>query len=176
VRLWQSLSLRAQRQFLRHGSRYWDVHRHRIPPGAAATIAALRQSGQLSVHRGRLRLAQASGEPRSQIGEGAAVAFLHVDRVIDCTGMQLDISKVPSRLVRAMTVQGRIRAGQHGIGFETDEDGCVIDAGGGADARVRALGSARIGQRWESIAVPELRQQAAVIAGGLVAMLGERRA
>ena len=58
--LWEQLPERDQRLFLRHVSRYWEVHRHRVPPRTARRIAALTSAGRLTVHRGRI--AAASGE------------------------------------------------------------------------------------------------------------------
>ena len=42
-RLWQHLSKRDRRQFLRHLQPWWDTHRHRLAPGihCAAAMAAL---------------------------------------------------------------------------------------------------------------------------------------
>src|SRR5690606_37202768 len=53
--LWQSLDDSQRRRFLRHAVRYWDIHRHRIAPEVAATLDALRASGQLQVTAGRLQ-------------------------------------------------------------------------------------------------------------------------
>jgi uncharacterized NAD(P)/FAD-binding protein YdhS len=39
-RLWRRLPLADQRLFLRHVARYWEVHRHRMPPQTARRIAA----------------------------------------------------------------------------------------------------------------------------------------
>jgi uncharacterized NAD(P)/FAD-binding protein YdhS len=39
--LWQSLSGDEQRRFLRHARPWWDVHRHRIAPEVAATVARM---------------------------------------------------------------------------------------------------------------------------------------
>lgn len=47
--------------------------------------------------------------------------------------------------------------------MDTDETGAVISADGRPDPRLYAIGSVRRGQLWESIAVPELRQQAAAL-------------
>ncbi len=47
--LWQRLSPADQRLFLRHVARYWEVHRHRMPPATAQRITALRIAGRLRV-------------------------------------------------------------------------------------------------------------------------------
>jgi uncharacterized NAD(P)/FAD-binding protein YdhS len=52
--LWEQLSLPDKRLFLRHVARYWEVHRHRVPPATARRIDQLRSAGRLSVQRGRI--------------------------------------------------------------------------------------------------------------------------
>ena len=37
-----------QRTFLRLAARYWEVHRHRMPPATARRVDALRSAGRLS--------------------------------------------------------------------------------------------------------------------------------
>lgn len=50
------------------------------------------------------------------------------------------------------------------LGFDVDSDGRVIDSAGVPSDSIRAVGPLRIGAEWESIAIPELRRQAARIA------------
>jgi uncharacterized NAD(P)/FAD-binding protein YdhS len=57
-----------------------------------------------------------------------------------------------------------VRPGPHGIGLDTDPAGALVDAGGRADPRLSTLGSVRIGRLWESVAIPELRVRAALLA------------
>src|ERR1039457_242418 len=52
--LWQRLPIRDKRLFLRHVARYWEVHRHRMPPATARRITELRCTGRLSVLQGRI--------------------------------------------------------------------------------------------------------------------------
>ena len=52
--LWQRLTPEDQRLFLRHVARYWEVHRHRMPPATAQRITALRMAGRLRVLPGRI--------------------------------------------------------------------------------------------------------------------------
>ena len=45
--LWQRLPLQDRRLFLRHVARYWEIHRHRMPPATARRITELRITGLL---------------------------------------------------------------------------------------------------------------------------------
>ena len=49
--LWRSMAPEQKRRFLRHARVYWDVHRHRMAPEIERALAALLQSGRLSVSR-----------------------------------------------------------------------------------------------------------------------------
>ena len=46
--LWRRLPDRDKRLFVRHVARYWEVHRHRMPPATARRITELRCTGRLS--------------------------------------------------------------------------------------------------------------------------------
>src|ERR1039458_7116521 len=51
--LWRRLPDRDKRLFVRHVARYWEVHRHRMPPATARRLTELRCTGRLSVLPGR---------------------------------------------------------------------------------------------------------------------------
>ncbi|HEX7326787.1 MAG TPA: FAD/NAD(P)-binding protein [Rhodanobacteraceae bacterium] len=171
ARLWQSLSPTDQQRFLRHAARQWDVHRHRIPRSAAATVQKLLATGQLQRHAARIAAVASAGNRLTvslQPRRGNAHT-LRADCLIDCIGIQPDLRKVDAPLVRNMFASGSIRRGPHGIGLATGAAGEVLDANGKPQPRMYALGSVRIGSLWESVAVPELRKQAAAIAARLLA-------
>jgi uncharacterized NAD(P)/FAD-binding protein YdhS len=169
VHLWQTLGVDDQRRFLRHVARYWDVHRHRIPAPVAAQLQAMREAEQLHDHRARpVAIAVHGTRLRVVLDQHGAHEDLIADRVIDCTGMQPNLRRVSDPLVCSLLAIGRIRPGAHGIGLDTDATGAVVAADGEPDPRLYAIGSVRRGQLWESIAVPELRQQAAALARTII--------
>ena len=81
--------------------------------------------------------------------------------VIDCTGPQLDWSRSRQPLLRGLLEQGDLRPPPHGHRGRRRR---------AAPRRpgVFALGNPLIGQLWESVAIPEIRDQAAVIAAQTV--------
>jgi uncharacterized NAD(P)/FAD-binding protein YdhS len=165
--LWQTLSASDQRRFLRIVARYWDVHRHRIPPSAATTLDTLLESGQMKKHKGRVgSVAWRDNRLDVQIADSAGrhSAAISADRIIDCTGLQGDIRRVRDPLIMFLLERGLIRQGAHGIGIDTDPHGAIVARDGKINPHLYTLGSARIGQLWESIAVPELRLQADAVA------------
>lgn len=171
VRAWQTLSIADQQRFLRHAARYWDVHRHRIPATVYERVNRLQDSGQVRLHRGRpSSVSWRDGRFAIAIDSQGTRTPLQADRVIDCTGMQPDIRRVNDPLVRALRDGGLLRPGAHGIGLDTDASGALVAADGSVRRQIHVIGSLRRGQLWESIAVPELRLQAAVIARRIVGL------
>ncbi|MBD0268782.1 MAG: FAD/NAD(P)-binding protein [Cyanobacteria bacterium Co-bin8] len=172
--LWQQLPRPEQRRFMRHLNPYWDVHRHRIAPEIGETIQTLRESGQLTVAAGRILSYQPTAD-------GVAVTFRHrrsinqesviVSRVINCTGVQVDYGRSPQPLIASLRDQGLIRPNNLGLGLDTAPDGAVLDAQGQRSSLLYTLGTARKGQLWESIAVPELREQAQLLASTVLQSL-----
>ncbi|SBV37269.1 conserved hypothetical protein [uncultured Stenotrophomonas sp.] len=169
--LWQSLSPGDQRRFLRHVVRYWDVHRHRIAVPVHAQLMELRRQGRLHLHRGRLE---------TVIAEGACVHLtaldpqrcpfqLDVQCVINATGVEMRAQAMRNALLQQLLGSGIARPGPHGIGVDSSIDGSLLDADGVADPRIRVVGSLRIGTLWESLAIPELRTEAAQAAQALLA-------
>ena len=92
-RLWEQLPEADQRLFLGHVARYWEVHRHRVPPETARRAAALTSACRLSVRRGRVTEATGQrGGVRVRIDHGGSSADLAVGWVVNCTGPASDIT------------------------------------------------------------------------------------
>ena len=170
--LWLTLSHEDQRRFLRHAVRYWDVHRHRIAPQVHAQLTALQASGQLRMHRGRLQTVAREGE-RIRVTlmmRDRRTQELDVDRIVNATGVEMRAQLMRNPLLSDLLGKGNARPGMHGIGIDTCAEGELVDAQGRNLAGVAVVGSLRIGQLWESIAVPELRGQAENAARRLLAL------
>lgn len=171
--LWQSLDDRQRRRFLRHAVRYWDIHRHRIAPQVAATLDALRVRGQLRVTAGRL--CSITADP----GGGSHVHFrprhacrehmLRADWIVNATGVETNIDLRPGALLAALRERGLVLPGPQGLGVASSGIGHVIGGRGRPDPALYVLGALRIGDLWESIAIPELREQARQIADDILA-------
>jgi len=169
--LWRSLDAVERRRFLRHAVRCWDVHRHRIAPEVATTIEAMRGDGRLEVVAGRLRAITADPaggscihfRPRHEVREHMRRA----DWIVNASGVETNIDLHPDRLLQAMRERRLVLPGPLGIGLATDGAGHVVDGRGRADPRLFAIGALRIGDLWESIAIPELREQAREIAAAI---------
>ena len=165
--LWQQLGRVEQRRFLRHVTPYWDVHRHRIAPEMGDVVREMLESGQLTITAGRIQDYQAAPD-------GVAVTVrdrqtqtnrvLQVSRAVNCTGVQIDYRQLPQPPIANLRAQGLIRPNDIGLGLDTAADGAVLDARGNRSSLLYTLGTPRRGDLWETIAVPELRDQARALA------------
>jgi len=171
--LWQSLDDSQRRRFLRHAVRYWDIHRHRIAPEVAATLDALRASGQLKVTAARLQAITADPARGSHVHfrprHGQREHMLRADWIVNATGVETNIDLRPGTLLQALRERGLILPGPQGLGVASSGIGHVFDRSGRPDPALYVLGALRIGDLWESIAIPELREQAAEIAADILA-------
>lgn len=168
IPLWQRLSPDAQRRFLRHLRPWWDVHRHRVPPQAAARIETLKAEGRLRIIAGEVAGAEnLKRGVRVEYRQRSGFARHHLDvaGIVNCTGGDAKLAGV---LLDQVTHAGLARANANGIGLDIDAQSRVIDAEGRAHADLFALGPITQGAFWESTAVPDIRVWAASIAAELV--------
>ena len=167
--LWQGLTHDEQRRFLRHGRPWWDVHRHRIAPEVAATVAAMVGAGQLEIVAGKIASARdiqegveveyrRRGSPRSR-SEIFAYAF-------NCTGPLHSVTRSKDPLLRSLLDAGQVRPDHLGIGLD-------VDGTCRAGEHLWAMGPLTKGRYWEIIAVPDIREQAAAVAEDITRELGK---
>jgi uncharacterized NAD(P)/FAD-binding protein YdhS len=168
--LWQSLDGERQRRFLRHARPWWDVHRHRVAPQVARTIAQLIGEGRLEIVAGRVISARETEDGlevdfrRRSAGTGQTMHFAYA---FNCTGPLHSIGRTKDPLLRSLFDSGHIRPDHLGIGLDVDDRSRST----GAD-RLWALGPLTKGRYWEIIAVPDIREQAAAVAEDIEKELG----
>ena len=173
--LWQRLSPADQRVFLRHVARYWEVHRHRMPPATAQRITALRIAGRLRVLPARVTgVTEDAGQLRVSVAAGGAVSQLAAGWLINATGPGTDITATPDPLLRDLLSRGQARPDRHRLGIDASPDGAVLDSAGTPSATLFTLGPTLRGLRYETTAIPEIRDQAAALAGQLTTALAAR--
>jgi uncharacterized NAD(P)/FAD-binding protein YdhS len=166
--LWHGLDRDEQGRFLRHGRPWWDVHRHRIAPEVADTIARMVADGHLEIVAGRIIEARKDedgvavdfrrrGSPKVQ-----SMTFSHV---FNSTGPLHAMTRTKDALLRSLLDAGEVRPDLLDIGLEIDE-GCR------AGEHLWAMGPLTKGHYWEIIAVPDIREQAAAVADDIQRELG----
>jgi uncharacterized NAD(P)/FAD-binding protein YdhS len=166
--LWLRLPLEEKKRFRRHLQRKWDVARHRMAPPIADVIASELRNGTLDIREGHLMAIDASpAGARITVRAHDESKSFYADRVINCTGPSMNYRRVSSTLLQNLFRRGLVTSGDLGTGFHCSQDGAVIDAGGHASEIIFNLGPGRLGDLLESIAVPEIRQQAVELASTL---------
>ncbi len=169
--LWLVLPLVEQRRFRRHLQRRWDVVRHRMAAPIANIIEAELAARTLVVEEGHLLAVHSEGK-------GASVSYraetevknILTARVINCTGPSMNYRRVNSPLLASLFAQGITTPGPLGGGLGSTRSGALIEARGKASEFLFNLGPGRLRTLLESIAIPEIRQQAVEVA----AILAER--
>lgn len=170
--IWQQWSPAQRASFLRHGRNLWNIHRHRVPPQVGSQLDELIAQGTLTIHAGRVLSAEATAQ-------GVKVNWLPKDdnqpqqfdvaRVINCTGPNRDYSRVNTPLITSLRKGGWLTPDPLRLGWVTDIDGRLIGVAGNSVAGLYTIGPLRIADLWESIAIPEIRVQAAALANVLIA-------
>jgi uncharacterized NAD(P)/FAD-binding protein YdhS len=170
--LWLRLPIQEKKRFRRHLQHRWDVVRHRMAPPIADVIESELRNGTLEIREGHLQSIDSS-PAGAHITLRDSESF-HADRVINCTGPSMNYRRVPSTLLQNLFKRGLVTSGPLGAGFHCSQDGAVIDTDGRASEIIFNLGPGRLGDLLESIAIPELRQQAVELASTLVDRMRQR--
>lgn len=171
--LWQGLDGADQGRFLRHARAWWDVHRHRIAPEVAATIARMIAECRLEITAGRILAArtQQDGIDVDLRKRGTDTTNTErFDYVFNCTGPLGAIARTRDPLLRSLLDKQLIAPDGLGMGVEVDERSRIR-----ASPPLWALGPLTKGKFWEIVAVPDIRNQAAAVAADIAKELGHDR-
>lgn len=180
--LWASLDERERRRFLMHLRSFWETHRHRTAPEAAAAILEMRREGQLRILAGRLVECNPAPDALRVVlrlrgrTESAGLISLHPSMIINCTGPETNLERVGEPLIVNLRQRGLIRSDRLGLGLDVDAQGAVWPVSGDVSKWLYALGPLRKGSLWETTAVPELRVQAEDLARHIAERLSPERA
>lgn len=162
-RLWLRFSTDDQRRFLRHLRHKWGVARHRAPSESMAVVNRAIGTGNLEVLKGRIFRIDVTEKQGFRVfyknEKGFETSFV-TGVLINCTGPEPDFSKTTSVLVKQLIQSGLIQGHALAYGLKAPENGELSEG-------FFTLGPPLKGVLWESTAVPEIRLQAAVLAGKL---------
>jgi uncharacterized NAD(P)/FAD-binding protein YdhS len=162
ARLWQKLSNRQRRQFLRHVRWLWEASRHRLAPASAQAIEQLRDEGRLQVQAARvLRVEEVSPLRITLRGRASQlVSTLESDLVIQATGLDTAVAYTEHELLCGLLEQGLAIADPLQMGVVAQPDGQLINRSGQPQRGLFAIGSLLRGSLWECTAMPEIRRAA----------------
>ena len=159
--VWCDLPEPERARFLRHLRPYWDIHRHRMAPPAAATIQNLLGSGGLRIVRGRVREVERRPGDATVTFDNRATGVpetMEVQRVIYATGLQGQ--RAGMGLLPNLLAAGQAQLDRQELGLAVTKSLAVIDAQGNPARNLWALGPIVRGVFWECLAVPDIRVQA----------------
>ncbi|HYD14556.1 MAG TPA: FAD-dependent oxidoreductase [Allosphingosinicella sp.] len=168
--LWGAADEAERRRFLRHLRPWWDVHRHKLAPAVGATIEAMRAEARLAVAAGRLVSVdpvEGGVEVRFRLRGHEEIEQLRAARIVNCTGPELGIARAGEPLLDVLLAKGAIREDALGIGVDVDLECRAIGADGAASETLSVIGPVTRGTFWESVAVPDIKVQAARVAARL---------
>jgi uncharacterized NAD(P)/FAD-binding protein YdhS len=143
-----------------------------MAPPVAARIEQMRAAGRLEIAAGRLIGAEGAGGAVTvawrERGDGSETRKVF-GRVINCTGSGSNMRGAHAGLIRALIERGEARIDCLGLGLDVDGTGRLHAGDGALQPNLFALGPITRGAFWESMAVPDIRIQAASLAERLVA-------
>ncbi len=167
-KIWQNFDIDDKKKFLNRVRHLWGVARHRLPIHIYDFIQQLRIERRLVIMKGNLIAV-------NEINKDVFVTYfdgkkkeekpIKVSRVINCTGPSLDITQSDNPLISALVRKGMIRPDALHLGIDCNADGTVINTDQKNSQTLFTIGGSMRGLLWESTAVPELRVQAAALAG-----------
>jgi uncharacterized NAD(P)/FAD-binding protein YdhS/predicted metal-dependent enzyme (double-stranded beta helix superfamily) len=171
ARLWQAMTDRERSKFIARLRPFWEVHRHRMAPRIAETIDQLRRNGSVLLQPGSVVAADASPagvriDVRPRGGDRPLSGTYHW--VVNCTGPAPSNRPEASPVIGSLLVHGWVRRDRLSLGLDVNADGQTIAANGSITPDLSVVGTLRKPLVWESTAVPELRQQAALVAARIL--------
>lgn len=153
VSIWQTMTTKDQLRVIKKYLWLWNMHRHRFAPHLAAMIDRLKSEGRLTLNKGRVNKAidSANGITLDVRGHGSLEFLL----AFKCVGPSYKITDQP--LMQKLIAKNMVSAHANGYGLSVAADYSAAE-------NVFVLGPPLFGHYLETVAVPDLRHQAAAVA------------
>ena len=166
--LWHALPAPERARFLRHARWAWERARHRMPPALAHAVQALERAGRFRRVAGRVTAAGPEHDRiRLRYTHAGAQASLLTDMAIQTIGLDTDLRTTAHPLMRQLVTNGHVTPDPFGLGCQATPEGQLCREGRPWGC-LFAIGSLLRGARWESVAMPEIRLEARMIAAQLL--------
>tara|TARA_R110002073_G_scaffold327238_1_gene507718 strand:+ start:441 stop:1880 length:1440 start_codon:yes stop_codon:yes gene_type:complete len=168
--LWKDLSLDERTLFLKKYSADWNVIRHRIAGPIHDAITDALDCGQLTITAATIESLTAGehGIEIQMVDREGSPKRIEGDLVINCTGPKSRFSDSALPLYRNLFDRGLAKPDAMDMGIAVADDFTVLDSDDVPVPFLHAIGPILKGTLWESIAVPELRQQAYLVAQSIL--------
>ena len=172
--LWRDLPAAEKRRVVHRLLPFWDVHRFRIAPQSAASLAQARGEGRLTVARSAvtgLTLCE-DGRLLAELRRGEAQERRPFDAVVLCTGPERDVARNP--LVAALLAGGTARRDAVGLGLAVDRGSRVLGAAGEPQPGLWAFGPMTRGSFGEMTGAADIAQHIEAVVDALLAPAGRQ--
>ena len=168
---WAGLDIWQKKRFTRHIQVIWDIHRHRLAMGVANDVNRLLGAGQIKILKGRIINIEEEGNMAKityrRRGENIN-SQLDVAYVFNCTGPNFNLKTLDNELLRNLNASGFICPHEFGVGVKTSNIYNVVDASDKVLDNVYIMGPILKPQLFETVAVPELRNEVKDIADKII--------
>lgn len=157
--LWFNWSEEEKADFWKRHLRWWNVHRHRMAPEISEELQSFLTGGRLEIVASRILKFETADQ---RIRVSTESAEFEADLVINSTGYK---SFESSELFMSLRDYSLVDEGPLGLGIRSNfPDFEVLGSSGEVIENFYAIGPVLLGERFETTAIPELREQAASIA------------
>lgn len=154
-----------KRAFVQNHRQRWGAARHRIPAHIHERVIGAIHDGRLIVVKAAVkRMEPTESGIRVVVEDEGRVTEIAAGMVLNCTGPQESCTRDPSPLLSDLLSQGLIQADDVDLGVRASANYAVIGKDGAASKWLFAIGPMLRGSLWETVAVPEIREQASAIA------------
>ena len=170
--LWIGMDEPLRRSFVDRYRHVFDIHRHRVAAEIARDLDGWIREGRLVVLAAAMERVDRAPDGGLRIlarpGAGASPGGTwDVDWIVVAVGPNTDPAANP--LLGAAIRDGLLRPGPLGLSIDSDPVTCrVLGPNGQAGLPAYAIGALRRGVLWETLAIPEIREQSATIARELL--------
>lgn len=160
--LWQGLPLHERQKFLHRLRRWYDVHRHRMPPQAAAVLERGQDMGCFTTRSGDLTSVIRDGDDLVAAFETRdGRAEFRCRHILLATGPDFRDYAAHQRFLLAMNREGLIQSDPLGLGLACDTAGRALSAAGTPNTSLFIAGPPARPAFGELTGVPEIATQAA---------------
>ncbi len=156
VKLWQAMTVKDKKRFVRHLLPYWNIHRHRVHTGIADLLAQMESAKQLHIMAGRVLKVEGDKVVIKLRGQDHTLQ-LNAQWLINCMGPSMHPVSQP--LLAALLKRGLATLDESKLGLALCRNGRLIDEKGNISSILCAIGPLRRATEWETSAVPEIRKQ-----------------
>lgn len=171
---WQQFGQADKQQFIKQWGYVWNILRHRLPAYVYDALHQLRRQQRLVSYKGHITHSATDDAGNIQVTfynkNNVTLEQLTVQKLINCTGPETDITESSNPLLRNLSRNGLIMPDALRLGIEVNSNNyTIIDQEGHNRQDIFTIGASLKGLLWESTAVPELRIQCQQIASYLLA-------